>query len=183
MDANTITAVCATGIAVASLAVSVTEARASRRHNRQSVRPLLQFEFERQSDEATGIRLANHGLGPAVVTGTRATLDGELLGTWEEPAVNRLRANLPVRPRVMTLRDGKVVPAGFVRFLLYLPQYRDEADVWFWHLIRHRLTIEIRYESLYGRDEQRIQSLPRRSGVVPRRDGPDPAPEAATPIS
>ncbi|MEH0938235.1 hypothetical protein [Micromonospora psammae] len=128
------------------------------------------------------MRLSNHGLGPAVVTGTTVTLDGEHLGTWEEFAVDRISASLPIRPRVLTLRDRKVLPAGFHDFLFHLPEYRPEADAWFWHLIRHRLQIEVRYESLYGRDQQRIMSLRRRDGPIPREPGPGPAPEAATPI-
>lgn len=43
MDAETVVAVCAVVIAVASLAVSFYEARAARQHNRHSVRPLLQL--------------------------------------------------------------------------------------------------------------------------------------------
>jgi hypothetical protein len=43
MDASTVVAICATVIAVASLAVSVYQARATRRHNQLSVRPLLEL--------------------------------------------------------------------------------------------------------------------------------------------
>lgn len=43
MDASVIVAICATVIAVVSLAVSVYEARATRRHNRISVRPFLEL--------------------------------------------------------------------------------------------------------------------------------------------
>ena len=41
MDANTVIAVCGVVIAVASLGVSAYVARATRQHNRLSVRPLL----------------------------------------------------------------------------------------------------------------------------------------------
>ncbi|MGK5522634.1 hypothetical protein ACSNN9_25200 [Micromonospora sp. URMC 107] len=172
MDANTITAICATGIAVASLAVSVTETTASRRHNRQSVRPLLQFEYRRLDGGETGVRLSNHGLGPAIVTGTTLTLDGAVLGPWEEPELSLLRRPLPIRPRVRALSEGKILPAGFSDFLLYLPDYRAEADAWFWDLIRRRMRIEVRYESLYGRDEQRAVSALPYSGEKPRPSAP-----------
>jgi hypothetical protein len=43
MDASVIVAICATVIAVVSLAVSVYEAQATRRHNRISVRPFLEL--------------------------------------------------------------------------------------------------------------------------------------------
>ncbi|MEU6203200.1 hypothetical protein ABZ814_06380 [Micromonospora musae] len=176
MDANTITAVCATGIAVASLAVSITEARASRHHNRQSVRPVLQFELVWQPGGDTGVRLSNHGLGPAVVTRTAVTLDGEPLGAWEEGAVNRINAVLPTRPRVLTLRDQRVLPVGFHDFLFHLPNYQPDSDHWFWHLLRHRLQIEVWYESLYGRDPRQIRSLRHRDGPIPPRPGSESEP-------
>jgi hypothetical protein len=43
MNASTVVAVCATVIAVVSLVVSVYEVAATRRHNRLSVRPLLEL--------------------------------------------------------------------------------------------------------------------------------------------
>ncbi len=43
MNPNTVTAICAILIAVASLGVSIFQARAMRQHNRQSVRPVLQL--------------------------------------------------------------------------------------------------------------------------------------------
>ena len=43
MGADTIIAACATVIALVSVAVSVTEGRAARDHNRRSVRPILQI--------------------------------------------------------------------------------------------------------------------------------------------
>ena len=43
MNANTIVAVCAVVIAAAALVVSVSEARATRKHNRYSVRPILKL--------------------------------------------------------------------------------------------------------------------------------------------
>jgi hypothetical protein len=43
MNAAIVVAICATVIAVASLAVSVYQARATRLHNRHSVRPILEL--------------------------------------------------------------------------------------------------------------------------------------------
>ena len=42
VEASVIFSICATVIAIASLAVAVYQARATRRHNRQSVRPILE---------------------------------------------------------------------------------------------------------------------------------------------
>jgi hypothetical protein len=150
VNADTITAICATSIAVASLAVSVAQTRSIQQHNRRSVRPFLQFEYQRRTDGETGLRLQNVGIGPAAVTVATFTLDGVEVGPWEESVVNQLRRSLQERPRARTLRSGVVIPAGYNEFLLYLDKYDRSRDEWFWDLIRRRLLLEIRYESIYG---------------------------------
>ena len=150
MDADTVTAICATGIAVASLAVSISQTRAVQEHNRRSVRPFLQFEFQRTADGETGVRLRNVGLGPAIVTATTVTLDGNLLGAWDELTVNEFRRSLPVRPRARTLRTGMAIPTAYDELLLHLDNYDRSRDEWFWDLIRRRLLLEVHYESIYG---------------------------------
>jgi hypothetical protein len=178
LDANTVTAVCATGIAVVSLVVSIAEARASRRHNRHSVRPILEFGFERQVKGVTGIVLRNQGVGPAVITATSLYLDGQYLGHWEEPVVNPFRDSLTTRPHARTFYVGKVVPPGYEQFILQLPHYERDEDLWFWDLIRRRLRIEITYDSLYGGEGHRVVSdLPydgRESRLLSGRAGDRP---------
>ena len=58
MDANTVIAICGVVIAVASLGLSAHVARATRRHNRFSVRPLLGLTAlyaKRQTATALGL--------------------------------------------------------------------------------------------------------------------------------
>jgi hypothetical protein len=43
-----------------------------------------------------------------------------------------------------------VIPAGTEQRLIFLSNFDDERDAWFWDLIAFRLDIEIRYESIYG---------------------------------
>ena len=100
MGASVVVAVCATVIAVVSLAVSVYEARASRRHNRISVRPFLELRVGLSQGRPAGLQLINAGLGPAVITRTVLTLDGQLLGEFSEASVNVLRSKLSVRPPI-----------------------------------------------------------------------------------
>ena len=57
MNANTVIAVCATVIAVASLGVSVYEARVARKHNRLSVQPLLGLTTRFPVGGTAGLRL------------------------------------------------------------------------------------------------------------------------------
>jgi len=75
MDASTVVAACATVIAVVSLVVSVSEARATRRHYLLSVRPLLELQTSFRRGDRAGLRLMNVGLGPAVITKTLLTVD------------------------------------------------------------------------------------------------------------
>lgn len=150
MDANTVIAISATAIAVGSLAVSVTEARAARRHNRYTVRPLLQFMRTRGFDRPSGILLTNYGLGPAIVTRTLVELDGEVLGRWDYTTAEALRADLPVRPRASTFDIGRAIPVNEIAEVLVLPEYDYDRHNWFWDLVAHRLHFVVEYESLYG---------------------------------
>ena len=82
--------------------------------------------------------------------------------------MNALRDQLPTRPRARTLSTGRSIPAGFEELLLYVDAYDYEADVWFWDLIRRRLRIEVRYDSLYGGEAYRAMSeLPYDDRITP----------------
>lgn len=83
MDINSITAVCAVIIALASLVITLMEARAAREHNRQSVRPVLQIvRFRLHGDMRTGLKIRNVGLGPAVIVSTSVKLEKRSPAWW-----------------------------------------------------------------------------------------------------
>nr|WP_107908977.1 hypothetical protein [Streptomyces chartreusis] len=103
MDSETVVAACAVVIAVASLAVSVYEARATRQHNRYSVRPIFQLQRGMSKGQKAGIKLINSGLGPAVVVSSTLTVDGHVIGAWNKVGADRARAGLVVRPYAVTL--------------------------------------------------------------------------------
>lgn len=151
MDSDMVTAVAAIVVALASLWVSYTQARDSRRHGRQSVRPLLQMRRikEYEGSEA-GLNVINAGLGPAIVTSSVVRLDGEVIGQWDYHTQQRLLGPFPAQPKAHSLRPGAVVLAGQSTFLLSLDEFSDDQHGWFWELVTRRLVIEIRYESLYG---------------------------------
>ncbi|MFI0906070.1 hypothetical protein ACH4TE_21435 [Streptomyces sioyaensis] len=162
MDAETVVAVCAVVIAVASLAVSVYEARAARQHNRHSVRPLLQLHRGRDPRGAKrGIRLTNTGLGPAVIVSTTLTLDGEVIGAWNRVGANRVRDGLAVRPNVVTFSETETIATGYEEFLLSVDSYEPQAHAEFVDLITRRLCLEIHYESLYGGENYHVALRPR----------------------
>jgi hypothetical protein len=151
MDASIIVAVCATVVAVVSLAVSVYEARAMRAHNRHSVRPILELRASFRPGRTAGLRLTNSGLGPAAITNTRLTLDGVPVGELDESSVNQVRDTLTaVRPAAVTLGGTQFLAAEYDEYLLKVEDYDPDAHVEFADLLRHRLAVEIHYESLYG---------------------------------
>lgn len=151
MSVDTITAVCAIVIAVASLAVSIIEARAARQHNRYSVKPVLQIiRVKTHEDLRAGLKLRNVGLGPAVIVHTKVTLDGQEVGSWDRDSFDRIVGSNKPMPKFSTLYNNAVIPAGEEEFLIFIDHFKEGQHAWFWDLIAHRLSVEINYDSLYG---------------------------------
>ncbi|MEV4742517.1 hypothetical protein [Streptomyces sp. NPDC049555] len=150
MKAETVTAICAVVIAVASLVVSVYQTRAMRQHNRHSVRPILQLHRGWPAGGRAGIRLINSGLGPAVIVDSTLTVDGEVIGAWNEPSVDRVRERMTVRPSAVTFNEPEVIATDYKQYLLSVPSYSPQEHAEVADLINRRLALTIHYESLYG---------------------------------
>jgi hypothetical protein len=151
MDASTVVAVCATVIAVGSLVVSVYEVAATRRHNRLSVRPLLELRTSFHPGRTAGLQLVNAGLGPAVVTGSVLRLKGEPLGPWDEATVNQVREGLlPFWPSAVTFTAGSLLATDYDRFLVYVEDYDPDDHAVLFDLVRCRLGVQLQYQSIYG---------------------------------
>ncbi|QKV90450.1 hypothetical protein HUT19_00485 [Streptomyces sp. NA02950] len=150
MNAETVTAVCAVVIAVASLIVSVYQTHAMRQHNRHSLRPILQLHRGWPPGGRAGIRLINSGLGPAVIVDSTLTVDDEVLGAWNARSVDRVRGLLSVRPSAVTCNQGEVIATDYEQYVLSVASYDPQNHAEVEDLINRRLTLMIRYESLYG---------------------------------
>ena len=137
MDASTVVAACATVIAVVSLVVSVSEARATRRHYLLSVRPLLELQTSFRRGDRAGLRLMNVGLGPAVITKTLLTVDDQLLGAFNEANVNKVRDSLGLRPRpaAVTFAATGFLATDFDRYLLSVDGYDPDLHATFIDLL------------------------------------------------
>jgi len=159
MNASVVVAICATVIAVLSLAVSVYEARATRRHNRISVRPYLELRVGLPQGRMAGLQLINAGLGPAAITRTVLTLDGESLGEFSEASVNLLRSKLSVHPAAVTFRKT-VLATDYDQFLLGIEPFDRTEHAEFADLLRHRLGLAIYYDSLYGGEGFKTERKP-----------------------
>jgi hypothetical protein len=151
VNASIIVSVCATIIAVVSLGVAVYQARATRRHNRLTVRPILELRTNFRVGQTAGLQLLNVGIGPAAVTKTRLTLDGEHLGEFDESGVNRVRETLTaIRPSAVTLGGRPYLAKDYSQYLLSVPAFDPVVHSEFIDLVRSSLAIEIHYESVYG---------------------------------
>lgn len=160
MNASIVVAICATVIAVLSLAVSVYEARATRRHDRICVRPHLALQATLRQGSQASLQLINAGLGPAAITSTVLTLDGEPLGEFSEASVNVLRGKLSVRPAAVTFTKA-ILATGYDQFLLSVEPFDRTAHAEFADLVRHRLGLEIHYDSLYGGEGYKTEWKPK----------------------
>jgi hypothetical protein len=149
MNASIVVAICATVIAVLSLAVSVYEARATRQHDRISVRPFLELRASLRQGSTAGLQLINAGLGPAAITKTVLTLDGKPLGEFSEASVSILRGKLSIRPAAVTFRKT-ILATGYDQFLLSVEPFDRTEHAEFADLLKHRLGMEIHHGSLYG---------------------------------
>lgn len=118
--------------------------------------PVLALGVSLSQGGTAGLRLSNAGLGPAAITRTILTLDGESLGEYGEESVNVLRGKLSVRPAAVTFRKT-ILAADYDQFLLRVGPFDRTEHAEFADLLRHRLGLEIHYESLYGGEDYKAE--------------------------
>ena len=150
MSADSITAICGVVIAVASLTVSAYVAWATRKHNRLSVRPLLELTITFPVAGIAGLRLSNSGLGPAKITNSELAVDGTSCGDFSKPNVDNLRSRLTVRPHAVTSGGQPFLETDYDRFLLSVDSYDPAQHREFRELIEGLLHLVIQYDSIYG---------------------------------
>jgi hypothetical protein len=175
VDANTVIAICGVAIAVASLGVSAYVAWATRDHNRRSVRPLLGLTTAFPVGGTAGLRLTNSGLGPARIISSQLTVaDADISGAFDRAHVDALRDRLAVRPHAVTLGSGQgFLDTDYQQFLLSVDPYDPSEHHEFRQLIEERLQLEIRYESIYGKEGFRL-IYPRQGLISPPKAGDGP---------
>ncbi|MGA5757173.1 hypothetical protein [Nonomuraea bangladeshensis] len=94
--------------------------------------------------------IVNAGLGPAIVTGTRIWLDGQLMGAWTKETSRLVRGEMTPYARASTVVQGTGLPSGYTTFLLSVDSYETSKHKAFRDLVEQRFDLEMRYESLYG---------------------------------
>jgi len=125
-------------VSIAAFAVSYCDTEATRRHNRLSVTPVLQFETIRVPYEPrsqVGIYLTNHGTGVARIKGFELYLDGELVSTSDGSGFVEVARKLGLLDRAdfpLTLVTGgllgRAMPPGDSILLFGLDKKDFTAD-------------------------------------------------------
>lgn len=155
MTASDWTAIAATTIALAALAVALAQSRDARLHNRIAVRPKLQlgYHFGRGKDYF-GLTLKNYGVGPALIDGFRLFVDGTEIhssekGGWPE-ALDALHIK-GTGSHYGWYRRGDAIPPGVETVILgyRADKYSLQRSRQLREVLGH-LLIEVRYSSFYG---------------------------------
>ncbi len=158
LDANNlqvITAIATVVIALAALVLSLWQFRASRIHNKLSVRPLLVFDASYDPTvRGFGLRVSNKGVGPAVMLDFRVLADGKdetasAPHPWAD-ALRKVDLNYTFVQHFSLGLDTAISPQETVP-LITADQDQISGDIV--HHMKNRLPrigIVISYKSVYG---------------------------------
>lgn len=135
-------------IATIALMISVWQGCEQRKHNRLSVRPLLNFDMI-SYNTTRSIKLSNNGLGPAVIKSFRLTLDGKQIDAEDGnpwASVIQARSLQGKYSAMYYFADGSIIkPEETYSLFTWTPEDTARLDI----------TINIQYNSLYE-EEYRI---------------------------
>ncbi|MEM5506923.1 hypothetical protein WNY81_18970 [Shewanella frigidimarina] len=141
-------------IALSALGLAIWQGVATRRHNRLTVKPHLDFSSEYRDGEAFTLWLKNDGIGPAIVKDYEFFLDGVLQPNEGSKFVTEALKKFST-PSVsfggMALKPNSSLAASTKQQILhytlgeYSKSLREDFESEF-----KRIEIVIKYESLYG---------------------------------
>jgi hypothetical protein len=146
--ASAMVSACSAFIAMCALTLSISEARAARRHDRLSVKPRYVFSFY-YDDTGVGWRDVNIGLGPARVRGFRVLVDG----VAQKPVpvfaqILKTAFNIPPNSNVKFLnpRAGAIIKPDESDIVFWVPSGPDAQKVMAGY---NRVSFEACYCSIY----------------------------------
>lgn len=149
-----ITGISAVFLAAAAFFITIWQSWMTRKHNQNSVKPLLSFEIHyMRTNTGFGIYINNNGLGPAIVIEFKINIDGkdiELLtnNPWYN-VTTRLDFNYSFIQMGFYDKDT-VIAAGGRSFLLTVDSNINEDQEEHFKRILRRIGMEIHYKSIYG---------------------------------
>jgi hypothetical protein len=116
-------------VAWAGFGLGLFQARATRLHNRRSVKPVLQFGTTFKQGSEAGLGLSNVGLGPAWIRSSSVSLDGNVIGAFGKPSIDKVRSELVGRrPSARTFTDGSFLARDLNGPLLSLDDFDKVKD-------------------------------------------------------
>lgn len=153
MSTDTIIAMSAVIIALASLFISVWSTIETRKHNRLSVTPHLKIDYFHKPSEPIKVILSNNGIGTALINEFLVLLDGASLSNIEAAGLSEAlpRAGLVGTFYAYTPSGSDALSVGEQVILLLfdtdVPQIEERKKIM---ACLSRITFKIHYESMYG---------------------------------
>lgn len=153
-DTNTIVSFSAIIVSIASIFIATWQGMETRRHNRLSVRPKLDFSFE-VGKNGFGYSILNQGLGPAIITEAKIFLDGEEFIPqrshfgWALALQDTLQL-MNMTLDALPLSKGVTIRAGQPYTIIELYEQGEKDLTIDPKMIYRRLAFKINYESMYG---------------------------------
>jgi hypothetical protein len=174
MTAADVTAIAASVIGLAALGVAIWQGFESRKHNRLTAKPRLDFGIDfALNRERVGVFLENTGLGPALITNLNVSLDGATVavpyGDLWPTVLRNLRSSTSPESWVTWTAFGtapRAIPAGSrVEILAAAVLTLTAERLEFFNDLIPRLTISIDYCSAY-REEFRTVFTQNPAGLL-----------------
>ena len=160
---------CALVVSVAALILGVWGGGEARRHNRLSVRPIIQFEriwLPHGPWPQVGIYIANHGTGVALLKTLTVHVDGEPVpsgdsGGFAEAARMLILADHPGFPVKFVTSMREAIPPEDVILLFGIDDedYTEER-VAILRAALSRISIHVEYQSIYNDLYEKDMGLP-----------------------
>ena len=154
LTAADVIAIAAVLIAVLSMAGTFWQAALTRKHNRLSVCPKLDYVASHYPDKPISLVIVNNGLGTAIVKRMRISFQGEdcpLLDTDMPKRISDELIRRELRANVTVLGPNSPVAAGGNLAVIIFPNTGDNVAIHNRAVeFMHALGLIVDYESMYG---------------------------------
>lgn len=159
-----ITSISAIVIAIAALFLTIWQSWMMRKHNYNSVKPLLSFErYLSPMHGGFGIYLNNNGLGPAIVINQKLLVDGKEIEKLEDNPWYYAAKSLDIDYTFVQLGfydRNTVIAAGERKALVTIDENASKEQKEHFKKAIPRIGIEIRYKSIYAiEDIEKLEYL------------------------
>jgi len=153
LDQQLIISIAASAIALCALVATIWQAYITRKHNRLSVRPILNFNVMTENSDFV-LSLKNTGFGPAIITDYQINFNDESLGDNSDEIAINLSEELEIgsyNKRMYFPGKGQAIaPGEFYRLIKISKILQDDDDKEKFKNDILWLEVKINYESIYS---------------------------------